>query len=448
MAKFNFPYIKTALPGPKSKKLIKKDEKYVSQSYTRAYPTVIERGEGALFWDVDGNCFIDFHSGIGVCTTGNCHPSVVKAIKKQVEMTIHVASADFYHEPVGKLAKVLNDIVPGKGAKRTFFTNSGTEAVEAAMKLARYNKKCPGYIAFIGGFHGRTMGSLSLTCSKDIQRKHFAPFIPEVTHVPYAYCYRCPYHLKYPSCNFYCVEIIEEFYLSHVCPPENVAAMVIEPIQGEGGYIIPPPGYHNRLKKLCEKYDILYVADEVQSGMGKTGKMFALEHWGVMPDIIAVAKGIASGMPLGACIASAKLMSWEPGAHSTTFGGSPVSCVAALETIKLLKNGLMENARKVGNYLLTELKKIQNRHYIIGDVRGKGLMIGIEFVRDKKTKEPAPELSDKVQKLCFKTGLMLLTCGPNVIRFVPPLVITKDIASRALEIFDAAVNKVEAKRKR
>lgn len=446
MVKFNFPCIKTALPGPKSKKLIKKDERFVSQSYTRAHPTVIERGEGVLLWDVDGNCFLDFHSGIGVCTTGNCHPNVIRAVKDQLERAIHIASADFYHEPVGKLAKVLSDIAPGKGTKRAFFTNSGTEAVEAAMKLARYNKKRPGYIAFIGAFHGRTMGALSLTCSRHVQRKHFAPFLPQVTHVPYAYCYRCPYHLRYPSCDFYCVDIIEELYLSHVCPPEDVAAMIVEPIQGEGGYIVPPPGYHNRLKKLCEKYDILYVADEVQSGMGKTGKMFALEHWGVVPDIIAVAKGIASGMPLGACIASAKLMSWEPGAHSTTFGGSPVSCVAALETIKLLRDILMENACKVGNYIMAELKKIQKRHYSIGDVRGKGLMIGIEFVRDKKTKEPAPEISDEVGKLCFKMGLMLLTCGPNVIRFVPPLVITKDIATRALEIFDAAVTKAERKR--
>jgi 4-aminobutyrate aminotransferase len=435
--------VRTPLPGPKSRKLIARDERYVSPSYTRVHPAVIERGEGPYLYDVDGNCFIDFHSGVGVCGTGNCHPRVVEAVVAQARRAIHIASADFYHEMVGKLAQKLSEIVPGRGAKRTFFTNSGTEAVECAIKLARYHTRRPRFIAFFNGFHGRSLGALSLTCSKLAQRRYFAPMLPEVTHVPYAYCYRCPINLKYPGCEIACLDWIEENILGKVAPAEEVAAIVAEPIQGEGGYVIPPEGYFQKLRKLCDKYGILLIMDEIQSGMGKTGKMFAIEHWGVVPDIVTTAKALASGVPLGACTASQKLMSWEPGAHSTTFGGSPLGCVAAMETIDLVQNGLMQNAEKVGKFIMRRLKKLQRQSKIIGDVRGKGLMIGIELVKSKKTREPAPELAEKVMQGCFRQGLMLLTCGACTVRFVPPLVIDEEVASRALDIFEMVVKKLE-----
>lgn len=441
-----YPSIKTELPGPKSRALIERDERYVSHSYTRAYPTVIDRAEGALIWDVDGNCFLDFHSGIGVCSTGSCHPKVVEAIRKQLEKAVHIASADFYHERVGQLAEKMSEIAPGDSDKRTFFTNSGTEAVETAFKLARYNKKKPRMIAFFGAFHGRTMGALSLTNSKATQRRYFAPLVPEVTHVPFGYCYRCPLNLKYPSCNVACVDYIEGEVFTHVAPPEEVAAIFVEPIQGEGGYIVPPPLWLPKLKALAEKYNILLVADEVQSGMGKTGKMFAVEHWGVEPDIIAAAKALASGMPLGACIARSDLMTWERGAHSTTFGGSPVACAAALVTIDLLQTGLMENAQRLGALILERLYEMQKEHWSMGDVRGKGLMIGTEFVYDRETKKPAGELAEAIQMECFRNGLMLLTAGPSSIRFVPPLVIDQPMVEKALEIFEAAVTKVESRK--
>jgi len=437
------PKIKTTLPGPKSKTLINRDEKYVSQSYTRTYPVVIDHANGAYLWDVDGNCFIDFHSGIGVCSTGNCHPKVVEAIKKQADKSIHIASADFYNEPVGKLAEKLSKITPGKEPKRVFFANSGTEAVEAAFKLARYNQKKPRNIAFIGAFHGRTMGSLSLTCSKLNQRRYFAPLVPEVTHVPYAYCYRCPFNLSYPKCDIACVKFIEEEILHKVAPADEVAAIFVEAIQGEGGYVVPPPEFLPRLKALAHKYGILFVVDEVQSGMGKTGKMFAMEHWNLTADITMVAKALASGLPLGACIASRELMSWEPGAHSTTFGGNTIACAASLATIELLENGLLKNAAKMGDYIMKHLKRMMNEHEIIGDIRGKGLMIGIEFVRDRHTKERASEESNEIANECFRNGLMLLTCGKNSIRFIPPLVITQDTVDQALEIFEKAVIKVQ-----
>lgn len=428
--------------------MIARDERFVSQSYTRAYPAVLSRAQGAYLWDVDGNCYIDFHTGIGVCSTGNCHPEVVQAIKEQAEKSIHFPSADFYHEPVGELAEKLSQIVPGDGPKRTFFSNSGAEAVETGFKLARYNQKKPRTIAFINGFHGRTMGALSLTCSKVTQRKYFAPLVPEVTHVPYAYCYRCPFNLTYPRCNLECIKFIDEEILQKVAPAEEVAAIVVEPIQGEGGYIFPPSKWLPALKALADKYGILLVMDEVQSGMGKTGKMFAMEHWNVTADIVVVAKALASGMPLGACVASRKLMSWEPGAHSTTFGGNPIACAAGLVTIDLLENGLMRNAARMGNYIMRHLKRMMKRYEIMGDIRGKGLMIGIEFIKSRRTKEPAADLTNYIADQCFRNGLMLLTCGKSVIRFIPPLVISQDTVDHALEIFEKVVKKAQARKRK
>ncbi len=447
MVSYRCPKVRTRLPGPKSKRLIAKDERFVSQSYTRAYPAVLSHALGPYLWDVDGNCYIDFHTGIGVCSTGNCHPQVVQAIKEQAEKSIHFPSADFYHEPVGKLAQRLSEIVPGDGPKRTFFSNSGAEAVETGFKLARYNQKKPRTIAFINGFHGRTMGALSLTCSKITQRRYFAPLVPEVTHVPYAYCYRCPFNLSYPKCDLACVKFIEEEILMKVAPAEEVAAIVVEPIQGEGGYVVPPPKWLPAIKALAEKYGILLIMDEIQSGMGKTGKMFAMEHWNVTADIVVMAKALASGMPLGACVADRKLMSWEPGAHSTTFGGNPIACAAALVTIDLLQNGLMRNATRMGGYIMKRLNGMMRRYPIMGDVRGKGLMIGIEFVKSRKTKERAPETADWIANECFRNGLMLLTCGQNSIRFIPPLIISQDTIDQALEIFEKAVAKAQARKK-
>ncbi|MBL7183301.1 MAG: acetyl ornithine aminotransferase family protein [Anaerolineae bacterium] len=434
---------KTQLPGPKAKAWVEKDTAAVSPSYTRSYPFVMDHGRGSEVWDVDGNRFIDFNAGIAVTATGHAHPAVVKAIQEQAEKFIHMSGTDFYYPVQIKLAEKLNALAPIEEETQVFFTNSGTESVEAALKLARYYTGRPRMLAFIGGFHGRTMGSLSLTASKYVQRKGFAPLVPGVTHVPYGYCYRCPFNLEYPSCDIYCVDYIEKTLFRNFVPAEEVAAVFVEPIQGEGGYVVPPPKWHGRLKALMEKYGILYVADEVQTGFGRTGKMFAMEHWGVEPDIIALAKGIASGMPVGAMVARKSLMTWPPGAHSNTFGGNPICCVAALETIRLIEGGFMENAARMGGRMLDRLNEIVDDHPSIGDVRGKGLMIGIELVKDKETKEPALEIRDQVIQRAFEKGLLLLGCGPNTVRFMPALNISQDIADEGLAIFEEALTEVE-----
>lgn len=438
------PEIKTALPGPKSKAIIDVDSKYVSQSYTRTYPTVIERGEGSYLFDVDGNCYVDFHSGIAVCSTGNAHPDVVNAVKRQAERSLHIATADFYHDLVAPLAKKLAELAPGNNPKRVFFTNSGTESTEAALKLARYKTKRPRFLAFIDAFHGRTMGSVSLTCSKKVQRQGFSPML-EVTHVPYANCYRCPYHLEYPSCEMHCVKVIDDVYLDRVAPAEDVAAIFVEPCQGEGGYIVPPKEFHPMLSAIAKKHGILYVDDEVQWGMGKTGKMWAIEHFDCTPDIISTAKAIASGLPLGAIIADADLMDWPPGSHSTTFGGNPVACAAAIETIRLLEDGMIANAKTMGDYFRDRLLAMQEVHPSMGDVRGLGLLLAVEFVLDRKTKEPAVDMANEIMDQCFRRGLMLLTCGKSGIRLVPPLVVDKTTADQGLDIFEAVVGDMEKK---
>src|SRR3989338_1260851 len=435
----NYPNIKTKLPGPKAARIIMKTEEYVSPSYTYAYPLVVANGEGAKVTDVDGNTFLDFAAGIAVCSTGNCHPKVVAAIKAQAEKLLHMSGTDFYYEAQAKLAECLAEVTPIKGKKKTFFANSGAETVDGAMKLARWHTKRKQFIAFFGAFHGRTLGAVSLTASKATQRAHYFPAVPGVTHVSYGYCYRCPYNLKKESCGSYCVKWIEEQIFKTIVPAEEVAAIIIEPIQGECGYVVPPPEFHKELKKLCQKYGILYVADEVQSGMGRTGKMFAIEHFGVEPDVICTAKGIASGMPLGAIIAKADVMDWTPGSHASTFGGNPVSCEAALATINLLTEGLMQKAAKIGEYMITELIKMKNDHEIIGDIRGLGLMLGVELVKNRTTKERASEERNKIVQKCFEKGLLILGCGANSIRFCPPLTITKEEADKALEIFEGCL---------
>jgi len=431
------------LPGPKAKKLIERDALCMSKSYTRIYPLVVERGSGVWLWDVDGNRFLDFNAGIAVCSTGHSHPQVVNAIKERVSHFLHMSGTDFYYAAEINLAEKLSEITPGKFHKRVFLTNSGAEAVEAALKLCRYQTRRSQIIAFYGAFHGRTMGALSLTASKAVQRKYFSPFLADVTHVPYADCLRCVYNLEYPSCDFACVNFIEEVVFHKSTSPEDVAAIFVEPIQGEGGYIVPPDGYHERLKKLAEKYGILFVADEIQSGMGRTGKMFAIDHWKVVPDVVTVAKGIASGLPIGAAVARAPLMDWEPGAHGSTFGGNPVSSAAAMATISLLQAGLVKNAEKMGNFLLESLRDMEKRHRILGWVRGKGLMIGMDIVKARGSKAGNPDKRDLLVRHCFEKGLLILPCGESAVRFSPPLVVSKKEAELALEIFEEVLTEVE-----
>jgi 4-aminobutyrate aminotransferase len=439
------PVLKTSLPGPKAAALIARDSKAVSPSYTRDYPLVMAGGHGAVVEDVDGNLFLDCAAGIAVNSTGHAHPEVVKAIVEQAQKYLHMSGTDFYYEPQVRLAEVMAEIVPITGGVRTFFGNSGTEAVEAMVKLAKYHSKRSGIIAFLGSFHGRTMGSLSLTSSKTTQRTGFGPLVPGIYHAPYPNSYRAPAGMSPESCAKDCVDWIEQQILGHLIAPDEVAAVVVESIQGEGGYIVPPVEFHQRLRELTRKHGILLACDEVQSGMGRTGKMFAIEHFDVEPDIIATAKGIASGMPLGVCAARADVMDWPPGAHASTFGGNPVSCAAALATIKLLRESLIANAADVGAHLLAGAKALMDKHQIIGDVRGKGLMIGIELVKDRTTKERAIEARDAVVRTCFYKGLLVLGAGRNSIRLSPPLVLTKSQAGAALKILDEAIGEVGAR---
>ncbi len=430
------------LPGPKAKAIIEKDKRYVSPSYTRGYPLVAVDGKGAIITDPDGNKFLDFTSGIAVCSTGHCHPKIIKAITEQAGKLIHMSGTDFYYPVQVELAERLVKLSPGNKPRKVFFGNSGAEAIEAAFKLARFHSKRQMVIAFFGAFHGRTMGALSLTASKSVQRKYYSPLVPGVIHVPYAYCYRCPYNLIYGECDIECISWIEGVIFRRSIPAEEVAAIFVEPIQGEGGYIVPPPEFHMRLYNIAQSYGILYIADEVQTGIGRTGKMFAMEHFDVVPDIIALAKGIASGMPISAMLAYSEIMDWVPGSHASTFGGNPVACAAALATLDLVEKELMNNARLIGDYIIFELKKMQKRYEIIGDVRGKGLMIGIELVKDREKKTMAIRERDMLINKAFERGLLLLGCGSNSIRLAPPLIITKADANRALAIIEEVLEEI------
>ena len=430
------PAIKTPLPGPKAKAIVERDRAAVSPSYTRDYPFVMARGEGAVVEDVDGNVFLDCAAGIAVTGTGHSHPAVVQAIVDQAHKFLHMSGTDFYYEPQVELAERMAEIVPIAGPVRSFFSNSGTEAAEAAIKLARYATKRVNLIAFLGGFHGRTLGSLALTASKYVQRKGFGPMMPGVFHTPYATCYRCPVGRQPETCHAECLDYLEDQIFVHLVSPEEVAAVIVEPIQGEGGYQVPAPQFHHRLRELTQKHGILLIADEVQSGMGRTGKMFACEHFGIEADIVTVAKGIASGLPLGVTAARADVMTWPPGAHASTFGGNPVSCAAALETIRVLREGIVRNAEVVGEYLMGRLQALKEKHALIGDVRGRGMMIGVELVRDRQTKERATTERDRVVQEMFQRGVLLLGAGRNALRFAPPLVLTRDQADTIVRIFD------------
>lgn len=432
------------LPGPRFEELIKKDEKYISPSYTRdgIYSVAAERGEGVNLWDVDGNCFLDFAAGIAVCATGHCHPKVVEAIRDQAGKLLHMSGTDFYYPPQADLGEKLAEITPGAPNKKVFLSNSGAEAVEAAMKLSRYHTQRPYWLAYYGAFHGRTFGALSLTSSKAYQRDRFAPLVPQVIHVPYPNCYRCAFHETYPACDLWCLKYVEEVVFKHEVPAEKVAAFFIEPIQGEGGYNVPPGGYMKAMREMLDKYGILMVDDEIQAGMGRTGKMFAIEYDEVLPDIVCIAKGIASGMPLGATVASSSIMDWKPGAHASTFGGNPVSCRAALATVELLEGGLVENARDVGAYFLSRLGEFTSRWDNLDHARGRGLMLGIEVVKDKKTREGWPDKRNAIVRQAFTRGLIILGCGTSGVRFIPPLVVTKEDVDTALEILADTLKEV------
>jgi 4-aminobutyrate aminotransferase len=432
----NRPYLQTPLPGPKAKAIIERDQQVISPSYTRSYPLVAEKGHGAMVEDPDGNRFLDFAAGIAVVATGHCHPKVVQAIQEQAARLIHMSGTDFYYENMVQLAEKLARLVPGNVPKKVYFGNSGTEAIEAAIKLARYHTGRTQFIAFVGAFHGRTMGSLALTGSRSIQKQGFFPMMPGAHHVPYAYCYRCAYGKTPDTCAVECVQTIESELFRTTLPADDCAAIFVEAVQGEGGYIVPPKKFFDELRRVADKHRILLIFDEVQSGMGRTGKMFACEHFDAVPDVIAIAKGIASGLPLAATVARAELMNWPPGAHASTFGGNPVAVAASLATIELLEQELIDNAANVGAHLMARLRGLPQRYPNVGDVRGLGLMIGIELVNDQETKERAPLLRDQILQMCFERGLLVLGAGPNTLRLCPPLVITKDQADFAADTIE------------
>jgi 4-aminobutyrate aminotransferase len=441
--KTKLPRIQTVLPGPKGQEVIAYDKKFMSPSLTRDYPLVAERGYGAIVEDPDGNCFLDFAAGIAVCSTGHCHPKVVRAIQQQAEELIHIAGTDFYHRHMPQLAERLAATMPSSHNWKVFFGNSGTEAVEGAIKLARYATKRDKLIAFYGCFHGRTMGSLSLTASKSTQRKNFGALLGGVEHIPYPYAYRCALGHTNETCGGEIIELLEQQIFKRLFAPEEVAAIIVEPIQGEGGFVPAPLFFLQELQRLCNKHGIMLIMDEVQSGMGRTGKLWAMDHAGVTPDILLTAKGIASGMPISAFIAKDSVMQWKTGSHGTTYGGNPVCVAAAMATLDLIEGGLMANAEKMGKYIFSKIGDWPKRFRIVGDVRGKGLMIGTEIVRDQRTKERAADLRDKVVENAFRRGLLTLGSGENSIRMSPPLLIDEEQADAAIGIMEESIREAE-----
>lgn len=442
-----YPKIVVTPPGPKARGLVKKDADLISSSYVRFYPLVVDSGKGCIVRDVDGNEYIDFNSGLVCLNVGHNHPKVVGAIKNQCDRFLHYSNTDFFYAEVINLAEKLVQIAPGGFEKKVYFGNSGAESVEAAIKLVKWHTRRHLFISFISAFHGRTVGALSLTGSKPTQRRYFFPLMPGVTHVPYPYCYRCPFKETYPDCHYWCIDFIDDSVFQKYVPPEEVAAIVFEPIQGEGGYVVPPPEYFQRLKKLADKYNILVIDDEVQSGVGRTGKWFAIEHWNVEPDVLCSAKALASGLPLGAAVARAKVMDWVGGSHASTFGGNPLSCVAANAVINIIgEERLLENATKQGAYVMKRLEQLKEKREIVGDVRGKGLMIGMEIVENKENKKPAPKKANEIMMRSWKRGVAVITCGVSTIRIIPPLSITKELVDAGLEIIEEVVEEVEKDR--
>lgn len=439
------PNIKTELPGPNAQRIIADDALLMSPSYTRSYPLVVKRGSGATIEDVDGNLFLDFSAGIAVTSTGHCHPEVISAVQRQAAQLIHMSGTDFYYPQMTEVAKRLSAVAPMPGPHKFYYGNSGAEAVECAIKLARYHTKRPNIIAFYGAFHGRTMGALSLTASKPQQKRRFAPMMPGVTHVPYPNVYRnCSADsAEQEAYALSCARFIEEKLFRTMLPPEEVAAIVLEPIQGEGGYIVAPTIFLQEIRRICTRHGILMVVDEVQSGAGRTGKWFAVQHAGVEPDIVTMAKGIASGMPLGVCMSRAEIMDWVPGSHASTFGGNPVCLAAAMATIKILEREAIANAGTVGEYMLHRMASWTHKHGMVGDVRGRGLMIGVEIVSDQERKTPAPVERDQLIQLAFERGLLLLGAGESTIRLTPPLIITTKQADVAMDILEDCIGSLE-----
>jgi 4-aminobutyrate aminotransferase len=435
------PKLVTTLPGPLAQKMIERDKRLISPSYTRCYPLAVKSGRGSRVEDVDGNQFLDFTAGIAVNSTGHCHPQVVKAIQNQCAQLIHMSGTDFYYEQMPALAERLSAIAPMPGPHRVYYGNSGTEAVECALKIARYHTGRQHIISFLGSFHGRTMGALSLTGSKIQQKRRFAPFVPGVTHVPFPYAYRgCNDALPTESeLGLACARYIEERLFKTILPPEEVAAIILEPIQGESGYVVAPAIFLQEIRRICNRHGILLIADEVQSGVGRTGKWWAIEHSGVEPDIVCIAKGIASGMPLGVCLARAEIMDWIPGSHASTFGGNPISLAAALATLNIVEREGLQNASTVGAAMTARMSTWVEKYGNVGDVRGRGLMLAIELVQDKASRAPVPALRDHIVDLAFQHGLLLLGCGETSIRLCPSLLVQQQEADIALDIFEDCI---------
>lgn len=439
----NTPDIHGMLPGPIGEQIIERDEQVVSPSYTRSYPFVMDHGKGCMVWDVDGNRFIDFTAGVAVLSTGHCHPDIVKAVQEQAEKFIHMAGTDFYLPNAVELAETLCRITPGEFDKQVFFTNSGTESIEAAMKLCRHHTGRPVLISFLGAFHGRTYGSMSLSSSKSLHRTRYQPLVGGIYHAPFPNPYHSPFaNVPTEQLGRACVDYIENTMFRHLVSPEEVAGIFVEAIQGEGGYVVPPDDFYPALRNLCDRHNIPLVVDEVQSGIGRTGKMFAIEHWGVEPDVVCIAKGIASGLPMGAIVARKRMMTWPSGAHANTYGGNALAVAAAITTLRLVEGGLMHNAVTVGEHMQERLNTWVERYPFVGDVRGMGLMLGVEIVSDKATRAGDHDLRDRIVDECFAKGLLLLGAGPATIRFCPPLVLDEATADEGLAVMERVLDTI------
>ncbi len=431
--------IVTPIPGPRAQALIAEDTRLLMTS-TKSAPIAAAAAQGVFIDDVDGNRILDFTSGVGVLNVGHSHPAVVRAVQEQAGRLMHFAGTDYYYEVQNRLARKLTEITPGTFPKKVFFTNSGTESVEAALKLARFQKRRPLTIGLLGGFHGRSMGALTMTASKSTQRARFDAFAGGGQHIPAPYCFRCPYKLTYPSCDLYCAKILKELYFDTSIPPDDVAAFIAEPVLGEGGYIVPPPGWHRAIRSILDEHGILFISDEVQAGIGRTGRWWGIEHHGIVPDIVTTAKALGGGLPMGAIVFRADLDYPYQGAHSNTFGGNLVSGAAALATVEVIeRERVLENAARQGSYLLERLRELQGKYPVLGDVRGIGLMVGTEFVRSGTDRSPHIALRDRIIEEAYRRGLLLLPCGRSAIRYIPPLIIRREEIDEAVEILEAAL---------
>ncbi|NLX47347.1 MAG: acetyl ornithine aminotransferase family protein [Euryarchaeota archaeon] len=436
------PNIRTDIPGPKGKAIVEMDDRYLA-TVTKSAPLAVERAQNEKVWDVDGNLFLDFASGVAVMNIGHCHPAVVKAVQEQAAKVMHFAGTDYYYDVQSRLVERLAKLAPGAGEKKVFLSNSGAESIEAAMKLARWSTGRKQFVAFLGAFHGRTLGAVSLTCSKRVHRAKYFPTVPGVTHIPYANCYRCPYHLEYPSCGLWCAKIFDEVYLDALLSPDEVAALFFEPVQGEGGYIVPPKEFLPELSKICRSHGILTVDDEVQAGMGRTGKMWAAEHFGLSPDVTCMAKSLGSGMPIAATVFRKELDWGVPGAHSNTYGGNCVACASSLASLDVIeKENVVEQAARKGVQMQKRLEEIKGRFESVGDVRGLGMMRALEFVEDRRTKVPAVKMRNDIVSALLRRGVIALGCGKSSIRLIPPLTISEENLDTGMHILEESISEV------